>query len=160
MRTHPLCIFVRGLVAGLRGLVERILEHLRRAHELQPGDANVLGELCRFSTAAGLRNHGALVDKFVRIDPLTPVTFLAVSLYHCLNGRHQEAALAQVTPAMGRGRTDVFTWTLAGGYALIGRNADAVDGLVSASTAASSTTPWPDTTRSFRACGRTRNSRS
>jgi len=90
----PLGIFVRGLVAGSRGQAERALPDLYRAHELWPGDANVLTELCRFSNTAGLRRFGPLVDRCVEIDPLTPVTWLVVSTYHTLDGRNAEAAPA------------------------------------------------------------------
>jgi eukaryotic-like serine/threonine-protein kinase len=90
----PLAIFVRGLVAGSRGRPEQALPDLYRAHELWPGDANVLTELCRFSNAAGLRNHGVLVDQCMEIDPLTPVTPLVVSTYGTVMGRHAEAATA------------------------------------------------------------------
>ena len=90
----PLGIFVRGLVAGLRGHVERALEDVRRARELRPGDANVLAELCRFSYAAGLRKPDALVDELVRIDPLTPVTSMVLANHSVLYGRFQEAVPA------------------------------------------------------------------
>jgi eukaryotic-like serine/threonine-protein kinase len=90
----PLAIFVRGLIAGSRGRPEQALPDLYRAHELWPGDANVLAELCRFSNSAGLRNHGVLVDRCVQLDPLTPVTPLVVSTYYMMMGRHAEAATA------------------------------------------------------------------
>ena len=90
----PLAIFVRGLVAGSRGQPERGLPDLYRAHTLWPGDANVLAELCRFSSTAGLRNHGSFVERIVRIDPLTPVTPSVVSTWHNVNGRHTEVAPA------------------------------------------------------------------
>jgi serine/threonine protein kinase/tetratricopeptide (TPR) repeat protein len=93
----PLAIFVRGLVAGNRGQVERALADLYRAHELWPGDANILVELCRFSNTAGLRGYRAMVDAAVQIDPLTPVSWLVVSTYSALAGRH-----AEVLPAARR----------------------------------------------------------
>jgi serine/threonine protein kinase len=90
----PLTIFVRGLVAGTWGQPEQALPDLYRAHALWPGDANVLVELCRFSSTAGLRNHGSFVERIVRIDPLTPVTQSVVSTWHNVNGRHREVAPA------------------------------------------------------------------
>ena len=87
-------IFVRGLVAGLRGEIESALKDLRRAHELRPGDANVLAELCRFLHSAGGRDDWRYVEKVVRLDPLTPVTQLVVAFNHCLNGRLQDAVPA------------------------------------------------------------------
>jgi serine/threonine-protein kinase len=90
----PLAVFVRGLVAALRGQPERALPDLVRAHELWPGDANVVAELCRFSSTAGLRHNGVFVDRLVEIDPLTPVTWLTVCTYHVVNGRYPEATAA------------------------------------------------------------------
>jgi tetratricopeptide (TPR) repeat protein len=87
----PLAIFVRGLVAGLRGRPEDALPDLYRAHALWPGDANVLCEVCRFSNVSGLRRHGDLIERVLQIDPLTPVTPSCKSVYHWLNGRHEDA---------------------------------------------------------------------
>ncbi len=87
---HALAVFVRGLVAGSRGRPEEALPDLYRAQELWPGDANILAESCRFSNTAGLRNHGALVDRILRIDPLTAVTPLVASSYHWVNGRFDD----------------------------------------------------------------------
>jgi len=88
----PLAVYVRGLVAGARGLPELALPDLYRAHDLWPGDANIIVETCRFSNTAGLRNLGSLVDRLTLIDPLTAITQLVVSSYHWVNGRHDEAA--------------------------------------------------------------------
>jgi TolB-like protein len=90
----PLAIFVRGLVAGSRGQPERALPDLYRAHELWPGDANIVAEFCRFSNSAGLRNKGEFVDRLVQVDPLTPVTPLVVCAHHILRGQYLEAAIA------------------------------------------------------------------
>jgi TolB-like protein/tetratricopeptide (TPR) repeat protein len=90
----PQAIGLRGLVAGLGGRPEDALPDLHRAYELSPGDANLLTELCRYSNTAGLRSHGALVDRAVQIDPLTPITWGVVSTYHWVNGRGDEAAAA------------------------------------------------------------------
>jgi serine/threonine protein kinase/tetratricopeptide (TPR) repeat protein len=88
---HALAIFVRGLVAGSRGRPEEALPDLYLAHELWPGDANILSELCRFSNTAGLRHHGTFVDRLVSVDPLTALTALVVSSYHWTGGRHEAA---------------------------------------------------------------------
>ncbi len=90
----PLAVFVQGLVAALRGQPERALPNLVRAHELWPGDANVVAELCRFSSTAGLKRGGVFVDRLVAIDPLTPVTWLTVCTYHVFNGRYPDATAA------------------------------------------------------------------
>jgi hypothetical protein len=90
----PLAVFVRGLVAALRGQPERGLPDLVRAHRLWPGDANVVAELCRFSTTAGLKHNGVFVDHLIEVDPLTPVTWLTVCTYHIFNGRTAEATAA------------------------------------------------------------------
>jgi len=88
---HALAIFVRGLVAGNRGRPEEALPDLYRAHDLWPGDTNVIGELCRYSNTAGLRRHGKLVDRLVLIDPLNAIASLVLSSYHWVNGRFAEA---------------------------------------------------------------------
>ncbi|MFV1989009.1 MAG: protein kinase [Gemmatimonadota bacterium] len=87
-----LAIFVRGLVAGLRGQPEVALKDLYRANELRPGDANVLAELCRYSNVSGLPSHWKFVEQLSRIDPLTPLTPLVVSSYRWMNGPREEAA--------------------------------------------------------------------
>ncbi len=87
---HYLGIFVRGLVAGLRGDTAGALRDCHRAHQLRPGDPNVLGELWRFANAAGV-NATDYVEDLVKIDPLTPVTWLVVTYDHFVNGRIKEA---------------------------------------------------------------------
>jgi len=91
-QTLPLAIYVRGVVAGLRGQPELALPDLYRAQALAPNDANILAEVCRFSNVAGLRHHGPLVDRLGEIDPLTPLTPLVFSSYHWLGGRPDQAA--------------------------------------------------------------------
>lgn len=88
---HALAIFVRGLVAGSQGRQEQALPDLYLAHELWPGDANILAELCRFSNTAGLRHHGAFVDRIALIDPLTAISALVASSYHWTGGRFEES---------------------------------------------------------------------
>jgi len=83
-----LAIYVRGLVAGLRGRVEDALPDLYRAHEQWPGDVNILYETCRFSSAGGLRHHGDLVERVIKIDPLTPVAWLVESTWATVTGQH------------------------------------------------------------------------
>lgn len=88
---HALAIFVRGLVAGSRGKQEDALPDLYRAHELWPGDANILAELCRFSNTAGLQRHGPFVERIALIDPLTAISALVTSSYHWTGGRFEES---------------------------------------------------------------------
>ncbi len=87
---HALAIFVRGLVSGSRGRPEEALPDLYLAHELWPGDANILAELSRFSNTAGLRHHGRLVERLALIDPLTAISALVVSSWHWTGGRFEE----------------------------------------------------------------------
>jgi serine/threonine-protein kinase len=88
---HALAVFVRGLVAGSQGRQEAALPDLYLAHEFWPGDANILAELCRFSNTAGLRHHGAFVDRITLIDPLTAISALVTSSYHWTGGRFAES---------------------------------------------------------------------
>jgi len=90
----PLAVYVRGLIAGLRGKPELALPDLYRALALAPNDANILTEVCRFSNVAGLRHHEALVNRAGEIDPLTPVTSLVFSTFYWLQGRRDEIAPA------------------------------------------------------------------
>jgi serine/threonine protein kinase/tetratricopeptide (TPR) repeat protein len=91
---HYLAIFVRGLVAGLRGQTEHALKDLRRARELRPGDSNILVNVSRFSQAAGLRNLWPLADEQIRIDPLYPVAWFGPAFVNHLTGHCQEAVPA------------------------------------------------------------------
>jgi len=88
---HYLGIFVRGLVAAFRGDTARALEYVYRANELQPGDANVRLELCRFSQAAGLRSYQRYVDEQIRLDPLMPVSWFGPAYTAHYNGRFDDA---------------------------------------------------------------------
>jgi serine/threonine-protein kinase len=87
---HYLGIFVRGIVAAQRGDTESALEDLLRAHERQPGDFNIKGELMRFTQCAGLPSFAHLAEDETRVDPLTPITWLALSFSRHINGRYAE----------------------------------------------------------------------
>jgi serine/threonine protein kinase len=87
-----LAIFVRGLVHATRGRPEVGLIDLYRAHHLNPADANVLLEVCRYSLAAGLRNPKQFVDRLVAIDPLRPQSPLCLAMYYGLHGPAELAA--------------------------------------------------------------------
>ena len=87
-------IFVRGLIAGMRGESEAALVDLYRAHALRPGDTNVLVELVRFSEAAGLRHSLKYVELLVQTDPLSPPTPLLAAIHHWLHTSPVEAAKA------------------------------------------------------------------
>jgi TolB-like protein len=89
---HHVAIYVRGLVAGMRGQPEAALVDLYRAHGLRPGDANVLGELGRYSHSSGLRRVRKYVDQLLRIDPLTPITHLNTAVHYWLIGPVEELA--------------------------------------------------------------------
>ena len=138
-------IFVRGLVAGLRGDVESALKDLRRAHELRPGDANVLAELCRFSNAAGLLECGDHVKELVRVDPLTPLTQLVVGYNHFFNGRVHDAVPAcrrAIELGSSMSPLQIYTaWGLAGAglreeaMAVLGRAETELPGTVNGSWA-------------------------
>ena len=88
---HYFALFVRGLVAGLRGQTESALKDLRRARELRPGDSNILANVCRFSQEAGLRNLWPMVNEQIRIDPLYPVAWFGPAFTHYLNGDFEDA---------------------------------------------------------------------
>jgi adenylate cyclase len=82
-------IFLRGLVAGVRGETANALRDIYRAHLLRPGDPNVLAEMCRFAEASGVEG-GDYVKNLVAIDPLTPVTWIVVAFDNLCKGRIQE----------------------------------------------------------------------
>ena len=86
-----LAIFVRGLVAGVRGETASALRDIYRAHQLRPGDPNVTAEMCRFCEASGVED-GEYVKEVVAIDPLTPVTWIIVAFNHLMNGRFEEGS--------------------------------------------------------------------
>jgi eukaryotic-like serine/threonine-protein kinase len=65
-------IFLRGLVAALKGHVEEGIPDLLIAHGRNPGDASVLVELSRFLFNAGQMETGRKTTAtLTRIDPLT-----------------------------------------------------------------------------------------
>jgi len=90
---NHLGIFVRGLVAGLSGDTAGALRDCHRAYQLRPGDPNALAEMCRFANAAGIEVENEVAE-LVKIDPLTPVTWLVVASTHITCGRIQEAVPA------------------------------------------------------------------
>ncbi len=86
-------IFVRGIVSGLRGRVEEAVADLVSAHERNPGDANLLTELSRFLFNAGQSEaQRAVTDALVRVDPLTPISWLNEQCVHTGSGRPEHAA--------------------------------------------------------------------
>jgi eukaryotic-like serine/threonine-protein kinase len=89
-----LAVFVRGLVACTRGRPEEGLRDLLRAHELRPGDTNVLTELVRFSHSAGRRHHWKEVDLLARTDPLSPQASVLLASYYWMHGPQAEACPA------------------------------------------------------------------
>jgi serine/threonine-protein kinase len=115
---HYFAIFVRGLVAGLRGETERALKDLHRARELRPGDSNILANVCRFSQEAGLQNTWPLVNQQLRLDPLYPVAWFGPGYTNYLNGQFQEAVPAARRAVELAGMTSPLhtysAWILAG----------------------------------------------
>ena len=121
-----LALFLRGIVAGLRGESANALRDTHRAHQLRPGDSNVLTEMCRFANASGV-DVAVYVAKLVTIDPLTPVTWSVVEFDHFVHGR-----IAEAVPAARRAlelasevsMLHIFTaWT----FAMAGLRAEAIE---------------------------------
>jgi serine/threonine protein kinase len=88
---HALAIFVRGLVFGNRGRPEEALPDLYRAHELWPGDVNILVELCRYSNSAGLQCHKPFAERTLLLDPLHFLPALVMCTYHWVKGEFDQA---------------------------------------------------------------------
>jgi eukaryotic-like serine/threonine-protein kinase len=122
---HALAIFVRGLVAGSQGRQEQALPDLYLAHELWPGDANILAELCRFSNTAGLRHHGVFVDRIALIDPLTAVSALVTSSYHWTGGRFEESVAPCRRACEMSGPASMFPIMAGAQLAVAGRRTEA-----------------------------------
>jgi serine/threonine-protein kinase len=91
---HYFAIYLRGIVAGLRGQTERALIDLHRARDLRPGDSNILSNVCRFTQAAGLNNLWPFVNEAIRIDPLYPIAWFGPAFTNHLYGHLQEAVPA------------------------------------------------------------------
>jgi len=87
---NHLAIFVRGLVAGLRGQTADALRDCQRSYQLRPSDPNALAELTRFANAAGI-DVEAYIEELVQMDPLTPVTWLTYSYHYLMSGRFEKA---------------------------------------------------------------------
>jgi non-specific serine/threonine protein kinase len=90
-------IFLRGLVAAKRGELEVALRDLQKAYELRPSDAMVLAELNRYLWDAGkeqTERARAILDKYLKIDPLTPFSWQQCVVPHIGAGRRVEAVAA------------------------------------------------------------------
>lgn len=90
-------IFLNGVVAAKRGELEIALRDLRKAYELKPSDAMVLGELNRFLWNAGkeqTERARAMFDEHLKIDPLTPLSWQSCVIPHIGAGRPVEAVAA------------------------------------------------------------------
>jgi len=87
---NHLAIFVRGLVAGMRGQTANALHDCQRSYQLRPSDPNALAELTRFANAAGVDVEG-YIEELVQMDPLTPVTWLTHTYHHMMSGRFEKA---------------------------------------------------------------------
>jgi serine/threonine protein kinase len=87
-----LAIFVRGLVAGGRGQPLAALSDLYRAHEMRPGDTNVLVEMVRYSNTMGMQHHWKHIEDSLKSDPLSPLSHVLATDYCWLNGPHGAAA--------------------------------------------------------------------
>jgi serine/threonine protein kinase len=85
-------IFVRGIVAALRGRLEEGVRDLLAAHQQNPGDANVLTELSRFLFDAGqVEAQRQTTATLIRIDPLAPVSWLCQMVVYTGTGRFADA---------------------------------------------------------------------
>jgi hypothetical protein len=83
---RPRCLI---LATGSLGRPEEALPDLYRAHDLWPGDSNILMELCRYSLSAGLRHYGRMVERLQLLDPLIAQTPLLAVAHHWGNGRFE-----------------------------------------------------------------------
>ncbi|HWQ03595.1 MAG TPA: hypothetical protein VNL38_03860 [Candidatus Nitrosotenuis sp.] len=84
-------LFLRGLVAALRGQTAGAIADMFRAHQQSPSDPNVLAEFCRFAHASGIEAEDC-IEELIKIDPLTPVTWLVVATSRYVKGGNSEAA--------------------------------------------------------------------
>jgi eukaryotic-like serine/threonine-protein kinase len=91
---HYMGIYLRGIVAGLRGHTERALIDLHRARTMRPQDTNVLSNVCRFTQAAGMANLWPYVNEVLRIDPLYPIAWFGPAFTNHLYGKVQDAVPA------------------------------------------------------------------
>jgi serine/threonine protein kinase len=90
-------IFLRGLVAFKRGELEIALRDLQKAYELKPSDAMVLAELNHFLWDTGkwqTERARAIFDEYLKIDPLTPISWQQCVVPLIRNGRPVEAVAA------------------------------------------------------------------
>ncbi len=119
-------LFVRGITAGMRGQSAHALRDTHRAHRLQPGDPNVLVEMCRFANAAGV-DVDRYVNELVTIDPLTPVAWSVVAFNHFLSGRIDEAVPATRRVIELAPDVSMFHLFAASTFAMAGLRDEAID---------------------------------
>jgi len=92
-----LAVFLRGLVAAKRGDLESALRDIRRASELRPGDAQVLGEWIRHLYTAGQQGTErarAVLEDALRADPLNTFNWAQAALWYLSAGRTEDAGRA------------------------------------------------------------------
>jgi len=90
-------VFLRGLVAAKRGDLEGALRDIRRASELRPGDAQVLGEWIRHLYSAGQQDTEparAVLEDALRADPLNTFNWAQAGLWYLSAGRIEDAGRA------------------------------------------------------------------
>jgi serine/threonine protein kinase/tetratricopeptide (TPR) repeat protein len=90
-------IFLQGLVAAKRGDLEGALRDIRRASELRPGDAQVLGEWMRHLFSAGQEGTDraqAVMDAALKADPLNPFNWGQAGYWLYSLGRRDESERA------------------------------------------------------------------
>jgi len=88
---NHVAIFVRSLIAAVRGRIETALPDLHRALHLRPGDANILLEWVRWSMSAGLENVGTYAERLLRMDPLVALTYLVHGNQLNMRGLYDQA---------------------------------------------------------------------
>ena len=87
-------VFLQGLVSAKHGELESAVRDIRRASDLKPGNASVLGELARHHFCAGQEQteRGRVVcEELVQVDPLNPLSWVARSWQRYGAGRLRDA---------------------------------------------------------------------
>ena len=117
-----------GLTAVKTGTIQEVVRHLKRAHELDPNDAETLFWLAVMYGFAGRARHGLpLAERLLKIDPLTPIYQVVPGFLAMMEGDFAAAPEAFLRAIRMDPSNPILRVTYGHALALLGRREEAVE---------------------------------